>query len=115
MYFFFATLHADTGLYVPLFKWKSYALLLKTVREFNEQFSLQIRLTPHSLRAGGATYLKLMGHPLSNIMDIGRWSDVSTARSYVDLVFALQPNTILQEARVWPTHLGALNHLLVPL
>ena len=68
-----------------------------------------VHLTPHSNRAGGATYYKMQSMSLEEIALIGRWSDMHTARSYIDIVYAILPETIQAEARVAPRSLDALN------
>ena len=43
---------------------------------------------------------------------IGRWSETSTAKSYIDTVFAILPETIAAEKRLQPRTLEALDNIL---
>ena len=47
-----------------------------------------LHFTPHSLRAGWATQLRLSGMPFSEIQERGRWKNASTLRVYLDAVAA---------------------------
>ena len=51
---------------------------------------------------------------LEEITLIGRWSNHSTAKSYIDEVYAILPETIEAEKQVKPRDLSALEPLLVP-
>ena len=44
----------------------------------------------------------------------GRWGDVGTARSYVDIVYAVVPETIASELRVPPRELSARDAMFAP-
>ena len=97
----------------PLFGWRSYRDLYNHFHAFNEHFRLHLHLTPHSLRAGGATFRKGNGESISDIMDAGRWGSLQTTRSYVDIVFTMLHSTHHYENQVWPTTPDdALAHLL---
>lgn len=39
--------------------------------------------TPHSLRHGGATYLFMAGVPVTDVVQVGRWRQVSSAMYYI--------------------------------
>ena len=84
------------------------------VRDFNAHFGVSVHLTPHSLRAGGATFCKTQNMSLEEIALIGRWSDMGTAMSYIDVVYAILPETIAVEKRVTPRELDALECFLAP-
>ena len=45
---------------------------------------------------------------------IGRWSNLSTAKSYIDVVYAILPETIEAEKQVKPRELSALEPFLAP-
>ena len=100
--------------YVPLFGFSSYRDLYKCILNFKLNFRLRLHLTPHSLRAGGATHLKLRGFTVQVIADIGRWEDLRTAKSYIDVIFNILPETLVLEGRCWPTVETALNFLAQP-
>ena len=85
------------GRSAPFFCFGSYALLHKSVCKFRLHYGLTIELTPHSLRAGGATDDKLCGKSLTEIQDSGRWESLSTCKTYIDIVYAVLPETIHQE------------------
>ena len=97
-----------------LFGFKKYSELYKLVAEFNAAFSVNVHITPHSLRAGGATYYKMQNMSLEEIGLIGRWSNISTAKSYIDVVYAILPETIEAEKQVKPRELIALAPFLAP-
>ena len=97
-----------------LFGFKNYQEIYKIVNEFNYHFNVNIHITPHSLRAGGATHYRMQNVPMNEICIIGRWSDESTAKKYIDPVFAILPETIDAEKRVKPRELTALNPYLAP-
>ena len=82
--------------------------------EFNAAFNVNVHITPHSLRAGGATYYRMQNMSIDEICIIGRWSNVSTTKSYVDVVYALLPETIEAEKQVKPRELDALAPFLAP-
>ena len=84
----------------PLFKFQSYARVHKLCCMFKARFGLTIEFTPHSLRAGSATNDKLEGLTLADIQFRGRWESLATARGYVDIVYAILPETLDQESRV---------------
>ena len=81
----------------PLFKLGSYAVLHKYVCKFKVARALAIDLTPHSLRAGGATQEMLEGRSIAEIQFDGRWESQATCRGYVDIVFAILPETLAGE------------------
>ena len=66
------------------------------------------------MRAGGATYYKMQNLSLEEISLIGRWSNLSTEKSYVDIVYAILPETLAAEKRVKPRELSALAPFLAP-
>ena len=82
--------------------------------EFNAAFNVNVHVTPHSLRAGGATYYRMQNMSIDEISIIGRWSNVSTTKSYVDVVYALLPETIEAEKQVKPRELHALAPFIAP-
>ena len=84
----------------PLFNFGSYARVHKLCCQFKARFGLTIDFTPHSLRAGSATDDKLCGMTLGEIQYRGRWESVATAKGYVDVVYAILPETLEQEDRV---------------
>ena len=84
----------------PLFNFRSYARVHKLCCQFKQRFNLTIDFTPHSLRAGSATDDKLCGMTLGEIQFRGRWESVATAKGYVDVVFAVLPETLEQEDKV---------------
>ena len=97
-----------------LFGFKKYSEIYKVVNEFNFHFGVNVHITPHSLRAGGATYYKMQNMTLEEITLVGRWGDYSTAKSSIDPVYAILPETIEAEKRVKPRELSALNQYLAP-
>ena len=84
----------------PLLRFGSYARLHKYCCKFRTHYNLEIEFTPHSLRAGGATDDKLQGKPIAEIQFSGRWESLSTCRGYVDIVYAVLPETIYEESKV---------------
>ena len=97
-----------------LFGFRKYSEIYNIVKEFNLHFNVNIHITPHSLRAGGATHYRMQNMTMSEICIIGRWSDESTAKKYIDPVYAILPETIEAEKRVKPRELTALNPYLAP-
>ena len=97
-----------------LFGFRKYSELYKLVAEFNAAFRVNVHITPHSLRAGGATYYRMQNLTIDEISEIGRWSNVSTTRSYIDVVYALLPETVEAEKQVQPRELTALSPFLAP-
>ena len=97
-----------------LFGFRKYSELYKLVQEFNAAFNVNVHITPHSLRAGGATYYRMQNWSIDEISITGRWSNTSTTKSYIDTVFALLPETIEAEKQVQPRELSALNPFLTP-
>lgn len=95
--------------YTPVFGFRDYRDLYKLIIDFKKHFRLTLPLTPHSLRAGGATHLKLRGFIVAVIAEIGRWEDLRTAKGYIDIVFNILPETLVVEGRVWPTNEYQLN------
>ena len=51
---------------------------------------------------------------LEEIALIGRWSDFGTAKSYINVVRAILPETMELEKRVAPRELDALECFLAP-
>ena len=98
-----------------LFGFRKYSEIYNIVKEFNLHFNVNIHITPHSLRAGGATHYRMQNMTMSEICLIGRGSDESTAKKYIDPVYAILPETIEAEKRVKPRELVALNPYLAPL
>ena len=84
----------------PLFNFGSYARVHKLCCMFKARFGLTIEFTPHSLRAGSATDDKLCGLSLGDIQFRGRWESIATAKGYIDVVYAILPETLEQEDRV---------------
>ena len=67
---------------------------------FKVRYGLTIEFTPHSLRAGSATNDKLEGLTLADIQFRGRWESLATARGYIDIVYAILPETLQEESKV---------------
>ena len=63
-------------------------------------FQLTVHLTPHSLRAGGATRMKTQGDHVTVIQEYGPWEHIKTARNYIDTVFTRLSVTLENEGRV---------------
>ena len=97
-----------------LFGFRKYSELYKLVAEFNAAFKVNVHVTPHSLRAGGATHYRMQNMSIEDISMIGRWSNMSTTKSYIDIVYALLPETIEAEKQVVPRELTALEPFLAP-
>ena len=53
------------------------------------------RLTPHCFRRGGATAFFALHRSYDLLADHGRWSQISTARMYVDQAFADREQLVL--------------------
>ena len=70
----------------PSFGFKKYGEMCTVARDFNAHFGVSVHLTPHSLRAGGATFYKMHNMSLGEISLTGRWSGMGTAKSYIDVV-----------------------------
>ena len=68
--------------------------------DFVKFFNILLHLTPHSMRAGGATKRKLDNVPVPVIQEEGRWEHVKTAKLYIDIVFARMPEVLAQDAKV---------------
>ena len=98
----------------PLFGFAKYSELYQLFKQFRLEKHIGINITPHSLRAGGATYLRQLGHLLPAIADAGRWEDLKTAKGYIDLLFTVLPDTVATEKFLHPTHESALAPLLFP-
>ena len=75
--------------------------------------SMSIQL-PIRFARGGATYYRMQNMSIDDISIIGRWSNVSTTKSYIDIVYALLPETIEAEKQVLPRELPALEPFLAP-
>ena len=71
----------------PLFGFTKYAEIYAVVRDFNPHFWVSVHLAPHSLRAGGATFYRMQNMSLVEISLIRRWSDMNTAKSYIETLF----------------------------
>ena len=71
-----------------LFEFKFYQEVYGTIETFSAFFNILLHLTPHSLRAGGATKRRLVGDNMVKIQEEGRWEHMKIAKSYVDVVFA---------------------------
>ena len=97
-----------------LFGFRKYSELYKLVADFNTAFNVNVHITPHSLRAGGATYYRMQNWSIDEISITGRWSNTSTTKSYIDTVYALLPETIEAEKQVQPRELSALAPFLAP-
>ena len=98
--------------FTPIFNIDSYSILHRYVREFKEIFNINLKFTPHSFRAGGATNLRLRGFTHHQIQDMGRWQSENTAKSYIDVVFNMLPETIQIQDRVTPNGLAAIMDIL---
>ena len=57
----------------PLFGFKKYSEIYSIVRDFNTHFGVNVHITPHSLRAGGATFYKMQNMSLEEIALIGSY------------------------------------------
>ena len=84
----------------PLFCFGNYARVHKYCCKFKAHYGLAIEFTPHSLRAGSATNDKLKGLSLADIQYRGRWESMATAKGYIDVVYAILPETLQEEAKV---------------
>ena len=84
----------------PLFSFQNYARVHKYCCKFKVHYGLNVDFTPHSLRAGSATNDKLKGVSMADIQYRGRWESMATARGYVDVVYAILPETLQEEAKV---------------
>lgn len=56
-------------------------------------YDLDPRYVPHSLRHGGATWLRMSGWSVENILERGRWASVKSARIYINTGRALLMST----------------------
>ena len=73
-------------------------LWLASAQEFRSRFHsvcrclglLHCRLTPASLRAGGASYFYLSGMPISSLKFMGRWTSEATLAHYIQFATAQQ-------------------------
>ena len=97
-----------------LFGFSSYQDLWAMLHRFKVENRIPLHLTPHSLRSGGATFYKMNGRTMTEVCDLGRWENLKSARQYVDSVFALLPETLQLEQRVFPTHERAIQMYLAP-
>ena len=70
---------------------ENYASVNRMLKTFEAEHHLSLNLTPHSLRAGGATALKLAGKSVVFIMEQGRWASLDTVRGYLDVLFLRMP------------------------
>ena len=98
--------------FAPCFEIPNYQTLYRYIIEFKQYFRINLHFTPHSLRAGGATNLRLRGFTHHEICDMGRWEHLGTAKSYVDVVFQALPETIQLESRVQPNGEYAVSDIL---
>ena len=108
----FLLMNFTHGPYSPLFGFDNYQHLYKIIDHFRRHFHLSLLLTPHGLRSGGATHLKLQGLPMEQIMFRGGWSDFQTARGYIDLIFNLLPEVLQAEQSATPNTRHALKSFL---
>ena len=98
----------------PIFDIPNYQTFYKLMIDFKNHYRINLHFTPHSLRAGGATNLKLRGYTHSEICDAGRWSSLATSKSYVDVIFNSLPETIQIQNRVTPNGEWACRNFLAP-
>ena len=100
---------------VPVFGFTTYSQVVNAIQLFKQHFGLRYsRFSPHSLRAGGATYLRTQDVSISAIMEYGRWSSLSTAQNYVDRVFNILPEQLAAIRAVQPTDPAHLDFLAEP-
>ena len=71
---------------------ETYRIVYMFLKEFEQELGLALRLTPHSLRAGGATALRLAGKSVPEITERGRWASIEACRSYIDILFLRLPS-----------------------
>ena len=83
-----------------LFSIKSYQEVYVAVRDFCMYFALHLHLTPHSLRAGGATKNRIDGLSIVDIQENGRWEHQKTAKRYIDVVFTRMDTCLAEEQKV---------------
>ena len=110
----FRLLRATHSRYGPLFEIGSYRELYDMIIKFKERFAILIHLTPHSLRAGGATNMRAAGHTFMQILEQGRWECIKSCKQYIDVIFNLMPETIALHERIHPTMPRALEGFLFP-
>ena len=104
-----------TSPYLPVFGFRTYSGVVNAIQMFKQHFGLRYsRFSPHSLRAGGATYLRTQDVPITSIMEFGRWSSISTTQNYVDRVFNILPEQLSANRSVSPTDPALLDFLEEP-
>ena len=67
----------------------TYSTYRRLIRECEEATGIELKLTPHSPRAGYATDGVLAGEDIVNLRASGRWNSEANFRIYVDVVAAL--------------------------
>ena len=113
--FYLARAGLITSPYLPVFGFTTYSQVVNAIQLFKQHFGLRYsRFSPHSLRAGGATYLRTQDVSISAIMEYGRWSSLSTAQNYVDRVFNILPEQLAAIRSVRPTDPAELDFLAEP-
>ena len=91
-----------------LFGFPDYRSVYELILAFKEYFAIPLHITPHSLRAGGATYFKMQGMRVAEIQELGRWETEKSAKQYIDVLFNVLPEVLALESRVWPNTEAAL-------
>ena len=105
--------HNPHGIYGQLFGFRRYTDLHGVFVSFRLHFRCFLHLTPHCLRSGGATFMRLQGQTLPVITEVGRWDSPAVCRGYIDVAATLLPECLAAEASVYPKNEGALVHILV--
>jgi integrase len=67
----------------------SYGAFYRLWRRVINEFGIDSRFVPHSLRHGGATACFMAGVPMADIKSRGRWVRLETAQHYVQTARAL--------------------------
>ena len=70
--------------------------------------------TPHGLRAGGATDMKLRGELIPAIQEMGRWEFPKTCKRYVDVVQTRLEVALQAEQRVPQVGVGDFSDMIGP-
>ena len=66
-----------------------YSAYRRILRECEDAAGIELKLTPHSPRAGFATDCVLAGENIANLRLAGRWQSDTSIRIYVGVVAAL--------------------------
>jgi integrase len=92
------------------YAYSQYRKLLHAV--VNDDLKLDLRVTPHSPRAGFASDMIADGEPIPSVMQKGRWLAESSLRCYVDIVASASIAVTMRTAGMNPSLIYAREHFV---